>query len=548
MKCNKIFRILSIAVVLSLLLVAIPATPALAARVIELDPEEGKIGDTITITGSGFTASTDTNERHVDIYFAKDEADTYDDIDDEVNTYEFLRSPLIGYVDDDDEGEFETTFKVPAELNDGTDDEDVEPGTYYVYVTIYNTYRIKAYAEFTVLAGGEITIDPDEGTVGTEVEISGTDFGDEEDIFIEYDGDDIDIETGDDETDRNGDFEDTIIIIPESIAGNHTITVFGEDSGAEVEATFTVEPEITVSPTSGTPETTVTVSGTGFGNRSDFVIDLDRTEVATGTTDRYGSFDTTFNVPALTSDTYDLEVWDEDDNSDEVEFTIAAITVNLNPATGHVGTEVTVSGAGYAAGGTVTIEYDATEIATATVKSDGTFSTTFTVPISQYGAHDVTVSGDTTEEFTFTMESQAPPIPRPLLPQMGVKAEQPVHFDWESVTDNSLPVTYSLQIATRYDFAALSIVLEKTGLTESEYTITEAEKLSSVSKEESYYWRIKAIDGASNESEWTGAGEFYTGVAFAMPDWTMYALFGIGGLVLFIVGIWVGRRTAYYSC
>ena len=548
MKCNKIFRILGIAVVLSLLLVAIPASPALAARVIELDPEEGKIGDTITITGTGFTASTDTNERHVDIYFAKDEADTYDDIDDEVNTYEFLRSPLIGYVDDDDEGEFETTFKVPAELNDGTDDEDVEPGTYYVYVTIYNTYRIKAYAEFTVLAGGEITIDPDEGTVGTEVEINGTDFGDEEDIFIEYDGDDIDIESGDEETDRNGDFEDTIIIIPESIAGNHTITVFGEDSGAEVEATFTVEPEITVSPTSGTPETTVTVSGTGFGNRSDFVIDLDRTEVATGTTDRYGSFDTTFNVPALTSDTYDLEVWDEDDNSDEVEFTIAAITVNLNPTTGHVGTEATVSGAGYTAGGTVTIEYDATEIATATVKSDGTFSTTFTVPISQYGAHDVTVSGDTTEEFTFTMESQAPPIPRPLLPQMGVKAEQPVHFDWESVTDNSLPVTYSLQIATRYDFAALSIVLEKTGLTESEYTITEAEKLSSVSKEEPYYWRIKAIDGASNESEWTGAGEFYTGVAFAMPDWTMYALFGIGGLVLFIVGIWVGRRTAYYSC
>lgn len=548
MKGNKILRILGIAIILSLLVAVIPATPALAARVIELDPEEGKIGDTITITGSGFTASTDTNERHVDIYFAKDEADTYDDIDDEVNTYEFLRSPLIGYVDDDDEGEFETTFKVPAELNDGTDDEDVEPGTYYVYVTIYNTYRIKAYAEFTVLAGGEITIDPDEGTVGTEVEINGTDFGDREDIFIEYDGEDIDIESGDEETDRNGDFEDTIIIIPESIAGNHTITVFGEDSGAEVEATFTVEPEITVSPTSGTPETTVTVSGTGFGNRSDFVIDLDRTEVATGTTDRYGSFDTTFNVPALTSDTYDLEVWDEDDNSDEVEFTIAAITVNLNPTTGHVGTEATVSGAGYTAGGTVTIEYDATEIATATVKSDGTFSTTFTVPISQYGAHDVTVSGDTTEEFTFTMESQAPPIPRPLLPQMGVKAEQPVHFDWESVTDNSLPVTYSLQIATRYDFAALSIVLEKTGLTESEYTITEAEKLSSVSKEEPYYWRIKAIDGASNESEWTGAGEFYTGVAFAMPDWTMYALFGIGGLVLFIVGIWVGRRTAYYSC
>ena len=547
MKCNKIFRILVIAVILSLLLVAIPATPVQAARVIGLNPEQGQISETITITGTGFTASSDTTERHVDIYFAKDAADTTDDIDNQVNTYELLKSPAIGWVGDPDEGDFETTFRVPAELNDGTDDEVVAPGTYHVYVTLFNTYRIKAYAEFTVVAGGEITIDPDEGPVGTEVEINGTDFGASEDILIEYDGDDIDIEDGDDRTDGNGEFENTIIIIPESIAGNHTITVFGEDSGAEVEATFTVEPEITVSPTSSAVETLVTVSGTGFGYRSDFAIELNRTEVAIGTTDRYGGFDTTFNVPATTSGTYDLEVWDEDDNSDEVEFTIIATTANLNPTTGHVGIEVTASGAGYAAGGTVTIEYDATEVATATVNTDGTFSTTFTVPISQYGDHNVTVSGDTTEEITFTMESAAPPTPQPLLPQMGVKAKQPVHFDWEGVTDNSLPVTYSLQIATNKDFTALSIVLEKTGLTESEYTITEEEKLSPVSKEEPYYWRMKAIDSASNESEWTGAGEFYTGAAFAMPDWAMYALFGIGGLFLFIVGIWVGRRTAYYS-
>ncbi len=549
MKRNKVCRILGIVIILSLLMLAIPpATPALAARVIELDPEEGKIGDEITITGSGFTASTDTTERHVDIYFAKDEADTSDDIDDEVNTYEFLRSPLVGYEDDDDAGEFETTFKVPAELNDGTDDEDVEPGTYYVYVTVYNTTRIKAYAEFTVLAGGEITIDPDEGPVGTEVEISGTDFGDEEDIRIEYDGEDLDIEDGDEETDRNGEFEDTIIIIPESTAGNHTITVIGEDSGAEVEATFTVEPEITVSPTSGTPEAEVTVSGTGFGKRSDVVIELDRDEVATDTTDRYGSFEVTFNVPALKSGTYDLEVWDEEDNSATVEFTVAATTAKLNLTSGHIGSEVTVSGAGYTPGETITIKYDTTNVATATVKTDGTFSATFKVPSSQYGDHDITVSdGTTTKQLTFTMESEAPSTPKPLLPEMGVEAEQPVHFDWGDVDDPS-GVTYTLQIATRKDFAANSIVLEKTELTESEYTLTQGEKLAPVSKDEPYYWRVKAVDGASNESEWTGAGSFYIGAALGkMPDWVMYALFGIGGLFLFLIGIWVGRRTAYYS-
>jgi hypothetical protein len=134
---------------------------------------------------------------------------------------------------------------------------------------------------------------------------------------------------------------------------------------------------------------------------------------------------------------------------------------------------------------------------------------------------------------------------------MGVKAKQPVQFDWEDVTDDSLPVTYSLQIASRNDFAANSIVLEKTGLTESEYTLTEAEQLEPVSKEEPYYWIIKAVDGASNESQWTGAGEFYAGAAGigfgGMPTWIIYLLLGVGGVVIGIIGFWLGRRTAYYS-
>jgi len=548
MKYTKFFRILSIAAILSLLMVAIPATPSQAARIIELDPEFGEIDDEITVTGTGFTASTETNERHVDVFFAEDEAGTTDDIGDEVNTYELLKTPLIGYEGDDDEGEFETTFKVPSELNDGTDDEDVEPGTYYVYVTIYDTIRIKAVAEFTVIGGGEIDIDPDEGPVDTEVEIIGTDFGEEEDIIIEYDGDEIEIESGDDETDSDGEFECTIII-PESTAGDHTITVTGDESGAEVEATFTVEPEIIISPEEANVEATVTVSGTGFASRSDIVVELDGDEVATETTDTDGSFEASFNAPALKSGTYDVEVWDEDDNSDKVKFALTAITVNLNPTTGHVGSEVTVSGTGYAAGTAVTIKYDTTEVATATAETDGTFSTTFEVPASEYGDHEVTVSDDTTtKKFTFTMESEAPKTPRPILPEMGVKAEPPVHFDWEDVDDPS-GVTYSLQIATTKDFVALSIVLEKEGLTKSEYTITAEEKLEPTGKEEPYYWRIKAIDGASNESKWTGAGEFYVGAALAMPampPWAMYLLFGLGALFLFIFGFWLGRRSAYY--
>jgi len=549
MKYTKIFRILSIAVILSLLMIAVPATPAQAARIIELSPESGKIGDEITILGTGFTASTETSERHVDIYFAEDEAGTTEDIGQEVNTYEHVKTPTVGYVDDPDEGEFEITFKVPDVLNDGTDDEDVESGIYYVYVTLYGTTRIKAVAEFTVISG-EITIDPDEGPVGTEVEINGTDFGSREDILIEYDGDAIKIEDGDEETDSDGEFEGTIIIIPESTAGDHTITVIGDESGNEVEDTFTVESEITISPTEANVEATVTVSGTGFASRSDIVVELDGTEVATETTDSDGSFKATFEVPALKSGTYDVEAWDEDDNSDKVDFTLTAITAKLDPTTGHVGTEVTVSGTGYTEGATVTIKYDTTEVATATAETDGTFSTTFKVPSSKYGDHDVTVSDDTTtKQFTFTMESETPPIPKPSLPAMGVKAEPTVHFDWEDVDDPS-GVTYTLQIATAKDFVDLAIVLEKTGLTKSEYTLTEEEKLEPTSKEEPYYWRISAIDSASNEGKWTGAGEFYVGAALAMPalpTWAMYLLFGLGALLIGILGFWLGRRTSYYA-
>ena len=49
MKRAKLFRMLAIGVILSLLVVLIPASPALAAREIDIDPNEGRIGDDIDI-------------------------------------------------------------------------------------------------------------------------------------------------------------------------------------------------------------------------------------------------------------------------------------------------------------------------------------------------------------------------------------------------------------------------------------------------------------------------------------------------------------------
>ena len=66
MRYAKTLRILGIALILSLLVIAIPAAPAQAARDITLSPEEGDVFDEITISGDGFNESTDTTDRYTE--------------------------------------------------------------------------------------------------------------------------------------------------------------------------------------------------------------------------------------------------------------------------------------------------------------------------------------------------------------------------------------------------------------------------------------------------------------------------------------------------
>lgn len=598
MKQSRIFRILvMVIIILSLLIVAIPATPVLAAS-ITLDPVKGPPGTVVTVTGTGFTAG-----HIIDIQFQ----------------WSSLGQTIVVPAN----GIFTASFTVPEK------DPDASPYPYFlVQAWNYTTDSLQVTANFTMTGYAEITIDPEEGPVGTEVEISGEGFDSKEDIEVFWDDEDdeLDIIDGDEKSDSVGEFEDTIIEIPESTAGEHKIIVIGKDSGNTAEAEFTVEPEITIDPTSGSSGIEVTVSGTGFGSRSDVTIYFNGKEVTDDTTDRDGSFTATFTVPEAAPGTHTIDAEDEDRNTATAEFTTAAKSA-INPTTGKVGSAVTVTGTGFKANGTVvisfdniqvaavtadssgafsatfnappstkgmhnitasdglstissgtfeiqttasldqatgnvgtkltitgngfsgqvTVKYDDKVIATSTADSSGVFSTSVSAPASTKGDHTITISDDTsTITQTFTMESEAPPIPELLLPEPDTKPKEPIHLDWEDVTDPSPPVIYILQIATDKNFSKNSIVLEKAGLTDSEYTLTEEEKLEPAKKDAPYYWRVKAIDGASNESDWSKPRAFNTGFTFTMSGWLRYLLISLGALVLFIFGMWVGRRTAYY--
>jgi len=537
-KYNRVFRTLALAIILALLMVAIPATPALAAERISVTPTSGEIDDYVDIYCSSF----DPAEDEVYFYFSSEEIDVDDEVDvDDLDAYEY-----VAYEYTDGDTSFSSDFDVPDRLTDGDDREDVVSGDYYLYATYESEGEIVAKDDFRVIVIG-VSIDPEEGVVGTEVRIDGSGFEDDEEIEIKFGTSTVDIDSGDNDTDSDGDFT-SYILVPESIEGDHTITV--EVRYDEAEAEFTVEPEITIDPEEGAVADSVTVSGTGFAKNKDITITFDGDEVAGDETDSYGSFEASFNVPEVGPGTYDVEAEDASNNSASATFSITT-DLTISPVTsvaspGNVGDKVTISGTGFIANHEITITYTSEPVVfTITSEADGTFSYILTIPPSEAGTHTITASdGTSSMEVTFVMESTPPETPPPLLPFMGDKAKAQAYFDWEDVTDDSLPVTYDLQIATDADFT--NILLKKTGLTTSEYTLTEEEELESTGKDAPYYWRLRAVDAASNASVWTGAGEFYVGFAFGFPEikgWVLYVLIGVGALLLFFIGLWVGRRA-----
>ena len=80
-------------------------------------------------------------------------------------------------------------------------------------------------------------------------------------------------------------------------------------------------------------------------------------------------------------------------------------------------------------------------------------------------------------------------------------------------------VTYTLQIATDDSFNTL--LLEKQGLTQSHYTLAGEESLQQTDSNAPYYWRVKAVDGAENESAWSNPQTLY--VRF-VPQWAIYII------------------------
>jgi len=303
----------------------------------------------------------------------------------------------------------------------------------------YGTYLFLAMdgegnsATDTFTIGAVITLDVDEGPVGTLVEIRGSGFdpaefiGDAASEVVITDGvtpvdcEIVDVGAGID-IDAEGDFKLEIIIPSVDMDDYDEITVIdGVGNTADADYEITGEAEIEVSPEYGVQGTTISIEGFNFSAIDDEEVVLNLyeadgvtfvVEITDYETDNDGEFSGTFTVPARTSETYVIKAEQTDWGIEaEADFRIGMMIVILSPDTGATGALVTITGTGF----TDDMEWNATFgdldlITDGDVDSDGNLGVgaipTFYVPTVDPGVYTITVLDIDTEievEVDFTV-------------------------------------------------------------------------------------------------------------------------------------------------
>jgi hypothetical protein len=107
--------------------------------------------------------------------------------------------------------------------------------------------------------------------------------------------------------------------------------------------------------------------------------------------------------------------------------------------------------------------------------------------------------------YAYSVDTIPPTTPSLLSPPNGSTTnDNTPTFDWTDVTDPS-GATYTLEIDN--DSNMSSPILVKSGLATSEYTLTELEALGNGT----WYWHVRAVDGAGNVGVWSSIWQFTIG-------------------------------------
>jgi hypothetical protein len=424
--------------------------------------------------------------------------------------------------------------------------------------------RIKAVSKFSIVEPA-INLNPTFGTIGTLVTISGQEFKNNDELTIKYDENDLKIINGDNTTNEQGKFS-SIIAIPQSQAGNHLIRVGA--SGDQVQAQFLLVPRISLAPDSAAIGTLAKISGTDFAGNKKITITYDnkQIDIADGDqeTDNEGRFISFFNIPESLAGQHTITVTDESGNKSSVKHYIEPeIRVSRFVQSKDMAYEIRIKGTGFADSEDVTLMLDDKRIATLeqNLRTDqtGSFAGTVVLPpipknvtgiLKARGSKssvaelklntiNLTPGQDTQIDSPAPTKDYTLSRPKPMNPTNDVQSYTGI-FSWED-SENGNGITYILQISQEPDFNYL--LLERKGLHTSSYILGEDEILASTGEMATYYWRVKALDEAGNESEWSSTTSFVINdLGPAIPLWINFVLYSLGILSLGAIAFWGIKR------
>jgi hypothetical protein len=502
------FRLFLLIAIIFFVIGTILPEPALAAPLVSISPRSGAPGTTVVVSASNFGSYIGDR---LSVFF---------------NGAEIPRITIFVPLS----GVFQVTFEVP---------QTTEPGDAIVSLRGESGESI-AQEIFTVPVP-ELVLGTWAGEVATELEINARGFQVGKTVDFSFDFGESILPIGSEVAKDTGECS-IQFTIPESPRGKHRISAWNKE-GQRAEAEFSIIPSISVSPTTAAVGDTIAIRGTGFTSSNEVSVNLYNESVATTVASVQGSFDTQFVVPVLKAGKYLVDV---EDVNREIKWTELIITsrIVLSKNLGEVGAKLTISGTGFGVRRVVTVKYDTEEMTNLKTDGTGAFTGTFIVPISTTGPHVITASdGYDLRQVMYEVESDAPVAPEPLSPKEYGEVSSPIVLDWEGVYDISQPLVYDLQVARTADFR--HPVLEKSGLISSQFNISNGDTLLPNRRGSFYYWRVRAIDGASNVGEWSTPAVFVVKPMSVLPSWTKYVLILLQIVLTFVFGyrIWKNYQS-----
>jgi phosphoribosylformylglycinamidine (FGAM) synthase PurS component len=231
-----------------------------------LNDDEGKAGDQVVVTGTGFKANTNVSVTFDGTAVNPDGAKT------------------------DANGSFSFSITVPV----------VAEGTHNVAISVGTASVTKAFT-----TDMNMTITPESGKVGTEVNVTASGFAPSSNADIYFGATKVKTATTTAEGGLN-----TTITVPAVAEGTYPVKV--EVSGISTIKDFTLSAEANFTPASGNVGDDVSIIGTGFGSSKPLTVTWDGDNIGGSslTTTAEGTFNITFKVPAVKGGSYTISVSD----------------------------------------------------------------------------------------------------------------------------------------------------------------------------------------------------------------------------------------------